>query len=330
MPSSPYSTNHQASGIRLDFDAAVDMHLHTYASDGSWSPSALIDDLVARGIVVASVCDHDTQDSVLEAIDLGQRRGVRIVPGTEVTVRWGGRQWHLLVYGIRPDDSRPEARAFLKLMAEHDQRFMALAVDARRRVERSGRPIPRMAEETGGRKPMPVHVLRAMIAAGHVPSLKEAAELVVALGGNFTYDTPLEDVVAAAHQAAGVCILAHPGRGDLGPALTAKTLDRILKATPLHGIEGHYRTYTDADTARYRRIADSRGLLIGAGSDSHGPGVPVDPRPWRAVWARDLLAQLGFDVDPPPDGVPWAPGMDPRVAKPTKLKRDEKRQVVQV
>lgn len=313
--------NGQTPGSPIAFDVAVDLHLHTYASDGFWSPSGLIDDLVARKIAVAAVCDHDTQDSVIEAIELGQRRGVRIVPGTELTVRWGGRQWHLLVYGIRPDDARPEARAFLGLMAEHDRRFMALALDARRRVEISGRPIPLVHQETGGRKLMPVHVLRAMIAAKHVPGLKEAAELVVALGGNFTYDTPLEEVVAVSHEAGGVCILAHPGRADLGPALTAKTLGDMLKATPLDGIEGHYRTYSDADTARYRRMAESRGLLIGAGSDSHGPGVPVDPRPWRAVWARDLLEHLGFEVGDAPDGIAWTPGMDPLAAKPKRVRK---------
>lgn len=319
--STVHAANGQAAGVRLAFDTAVDLHLHTHASDGFWSPSALIDDLVARKIVVAAVCDHDTQDSVLEAIDLGQRRGVQIVPGTEVTVRWGGRQWHLLVYGIRPDEAGPDARAFLDLMAEHDRQFMALAGDARRRVEVSGRPIPSVDSESEGRKLMPVHVLRAMITSKHVPSLKEAAELVVALGGNFTFDTPLENVVAAAHKGGGVCILAHPGRADLGPALTAKTLDEMLKITPLDGIEGHYRTYTDADTARYRRMADSRGLLIGVGSDSHGSGVPVDPRPWRAIWARDLLARLDFKVGVAPDGSVWAPGMDPLAAKPPKRER---------
>jgi predicted metal-dependent phosphoesterase TrpH len=307
--------------MRLDFDTPVDLHLHTYASDGFWSPSDLIDHLVSAGIAVAAVCDHDTQDSVLEAIALAERRGVRIVPGTEVTARWGGRQWHLLVYGIRPDDERPEARRFLDLMAEHDRRFMALAVDARRRVEISGRPLPSVAKEVGERKMMPVHILRAMIADRHVPRLKEAAELVVALGGNFTYDTPLAEVVAVAHEAGGVCILAHPGRADLGPALTAKTLDQMLKEAPIDGIEGHYRTYTDADTARYRKMAETRGLLIGTGSDSHAPGHPVDPRPWRAAWGRALLTRLGFTVGDAPDGIDWAPGMDPLNATPPKRQR---------
>lgn len=305
----------------LAHDAAVDLHLHTYASDGFWSPSDLIDTLVERGIVVAAVCDHDTQDSVLEAIDLGLRRGVTVIPGTEVTVNWDGRQWHLLVYGIAPDDERPEAQPFLQIMAEHDRRFMALAVDARRRVEATGRGLPSLPAEAEDRKMMPVHVLRAMIRAGHVPRLKEAAELVVALGGHFTYDTPLAEVVAAAHEAGGVCVMAHPGRADLGPAMTAKQLDRLLRTIPLDGLEGHYRTYSDHDTKRYREMAQSRGLLIGTGSDSHGLGVPVNPRQWHAAWGRELLKRLGFEVAPSPDGIDWAPGMDPLNRQPKRKRR---------
>ena len=305
----------------LAFDARVDLHLHTYASDGFWSPSELVSYLVEHGFEVGAVCDHDTQDSVLEAIDLGRRRGVQIVPGTEVTVRWDGRQWHLLVYGIRPDDQRPEAAAFLEIMAEHDRRFMALAADARQRVEASGRSIPSVEREVGERKQMPVHILRAMIRDGHVPRLKEAAELVVELGGHFTTDTPLEEVVAAAHEADGVCVLAHPGRADLGPALTAKTLDRLLKVAPIDGLEGHYRTYSDHDTRRYRQMAESRGLLVGIGSDSHGPGVPVDPRPWRAAWGRALLTRLGYTVAASPDDDDWSPGMDPRNVKPKRSRK---------
>jgi predicted metal-dependent phosphoesterase TrpH len=300
----------------LAADAAVDLHLHTYASDGFWSPSDLVDRLVEVGIVVAAVCDHDTQDSVLEAIDLGRRRGVHIVPGTEVTVRWGERQWHLLVYGISPDDERPDARAFLDVMAAHDEAFMALATDARRRVEASGRALPSLARQVGSRKMMPVHVLRAMIADRHVPRLKEAAELVVALGGNFTHDSPLADVVRVAHEAGGTCVLAHPGRDDLGPALTEQVLDQILQDTPLDGIEGHYRSYTDADTTRYRQMAEDRGLVIGIGSDSHGPGAPVDPRRWRAIWGADLLARLGFTVARTSGEPVWEPGMDPLAQKP--------------
>lgn len=293
-------------------DSSVDLHLHTFVSDGIWHPKELVDRLDQDGIRVAAVCDHDNQRSVVEAIAYGQRRGVHVIPGVEMTVRWDERQWHMLVYGIHPDDERPEAKPFLDLVARQDAIFQELAEDARHRIEASGRPIPTLLTLEIHGPLMPVHVLRAMIADRYVPRLKEAAELLVALGGNFTTDTPLPDVVAAAHAGGGVCVIAHPGRADLGPAMTEETLDRMLADVPLDGIECHYRTYTDRETTFYRRLAEERGLLIGTGSDSHGAGVPVDPRPFRAAWSAELLLRLGVPVSEP-EGPAWEPGMDPRV-----------------
>lgn len=301
---------HPDLGRTLNADDPVDLHLHTFVSDGIWHPRDLVDRLATDGIRVAAVCDHDNQRSVVEAIEYGATRGVHVIPAIECTVRWGDRQWHLLVYGIRPDDVRPEAKPFLDLVAKQDAVFQELAIDARQRVEASGRAIPSLEEMEVHGPVMPVHVLRALIEDKHVPGLKEAAELVVELGGNFTTDTPLGEVVAAAHEGGGVCVVAHPGRADLGPALTEETLDQMRADVPVDGIECHYRTYTDEDTALYRQLAEARKLVMGTGSDSHGPGVPVDPRPFRAAWSAALLDRLGIEVFSP-DGRVWEPGMDP-------------------
>ncbi len=296
----------------------VDLHLHTLASDGFWTPAALVDHLASNGFTVAAVCDHDTQRSVLEATRRAAKRGIRLVPGVEVTTRWRDRQLHLLVYGIRPDRTDDAAAPFRAALADLDALLMAAAEDARRRLEAAGKPLPCLEEVVAGRPIWPFHVLSAMIREGHARGLKDAAELVTELGGTFTADLPLGRVVAAAHQAGGLCVVAHPGRADSVGEVTEADVDAMLAEIPLDGIEAHYRSYTDEQTARYREIAQRRGLLISCGSDSHAPKQPVDPRPWRAAWCADLLARLGVEVAPVPDGEPvWAPGMDTLVAPPS-------------
>ncbi len=295
----------------LPSDAPVDLHLHTIASDGFWTPETLIDHLAERGFRVAAVCDHDTQRSVVEAMRLGAAKGVHIVPGIEVTARWAGRQWHVLVYGIRPDRTDLASAAFRAALAEIDAALQTAAVDAWKRIEASGRPLPSLEETMAGRPLWPFHVLSAAIKEGHVPNLKEAAELVVHLGGTFTADLPLERVVSAAHEAGGVCIIAHPGRSDSVGVMTEHDLNAMLAEIPIDGLEAHYRSYTDEQTALYRRLAEERGLLISCGSDSHAPKHPVDPRPWRAGWCQNLLMRLGIPVAATTDGQPaWRPGMD--------------------
>jgi predicted metal-dependent phosphoesterase TrpH len=290
----------------------IDLHLHTYASDGAWTPAALVDHLVGGGFRVAAVADHDTQRSVPEVT-----RRIRIIPAVEITSRWSGRQWHVLVYGIQPNRADAEARAFRSVLADLDAQLMTLAEDARRRIEAEGKPLPCLEEIADGRTLWPYHVLMAAIREGHVKNLKEAAELVSGLGGGFSADEPLERVVDAAHQAGGITVVAHPGRSDSVGALLPEDLDRMLAEVPIDGLEAHYRSHTDDQTALYRQLAVEKGLLVSTGSDSHAPHQPVNPRPWRAIWAADLLARLGITVEPVAEGETiWEPGMDPLAPKP--------------
>ncbi|MCA9877095.1 MAG: PHP domain-containing protein [Thermomicrobiales bacterium] len=296
--------------LTLNAADRVDLHLHTLASDGAWTPAALIDHLAANDFRVAAIADHDTQRSVAEATRRGARRGIRIIPAVEVTTRWSGRQWHVLVYGIAPNRADPAAQPFRSLMADLEAQALTLAEDARQRIEAQGKPLPSLEEIAGGRPLLPYHVLTSAIREGHVRNLKEAAELVSGLGGGFSPDEPLERVVDAAHQAGGLTVVAHPGRSDSVGALLPADLDRMLAEIPIDGLEAHYRSHTDEQTALYRNLAAEKGLLIGVGSDSHAPHQPVNPRPWRAIWASELLGRLGVSVTPPEEGPAWAPGME--------------------
>lgn len=302
---------------RLDPLDAVDLHLHTLASDGAWTPEALLDHLASNGFRVAAVCDHDTQRSVPAAMRLGDERGIDVIPGVEVTTRWADRQWHLLVYGIDPNRSDAAAAPFQSVLAEQDATLQRLAEDARQRLEASGRALPSLEAIVEGRPMWPFHVLSAAIKDDHAKGLKEAAELVTELGGGFSADVPLGRVVAAAHEAGGLCIIAHPGRSDSVGVMTEADLDAMLTEIPIDGLEAHYRSYTDAQTALYRDLAAARGLLVSCGSDSHAPQQPVDPRPWRAAWCASLLERLGVRVNPLPDGeAAWIAGMDPLAVVP--------------
>ncbi|CAN5684910.1 hypothetical protein BH23CHL5_BH23CHL5_08330 [soil metagenome] len=307
--------NKQSQRVSLRAADSVDLHLHTIASDGFWTPKALIDRLASDSFKVVAVCDHDTQRSVAESIRLGHDRGIIVIPGVEVTCKWEDRQLHILVYGIHPDNRDSNSQDFRDLLGQIDQELHANALDAKDRFERSGRALPSLEKIQDGRLLWPFHVLSAVIEDKHAPNLKESAELLVTLGGRFSADLPLESVVKAAHQANGLCLVAHPGRADAVGIVTEEDFDRMRAEVPIDGLEAHYRSYTDAQTTQYRRIATDRDMLISCGSDSHGPMKPVDPRKWNAIWCADLLGRFGFDVESgPSEAIAWLPGMDPLVA----------------
>jgi predicted metal-dependent phosphoesterase TrpH len=201
-------------------------------------------------------------------------------------------------------------------MADIDAMLQERADDARRRVEESGRALPSLEEILAGRPMWPFHVLSAAIKDGHNKGLKDAAELVVELGGTFTAELPVERLVDAAHQGGGLVVIAHPGRADAVGIVTEEDLDRLRAEMTIDGIEAHYRSYTDAQTAHYRRVAAERGMLVSCGSDSHAPKMPVDPRAWQAGWCADLLGRFGIEVEAAEDDAVWREGMDPLAAQP--------------
>ena len=293
---------------------SIDLHMHTWASDGGWDPPALADYLAGRGFRVVAVADHDTMHSVPAMQREAAERGMILIPAVEVTTRWNGRQVHVLIYGVDLEAGR--TASFRDLLALQREQLRSTAQRAADLVEHHGRYIPALAEMSRGLPLTPHPVFTAMIRAGHGQNLYQAHNIVRALGEPVIVDVPIEDTVAAAHEAGALAIVAHPGRDEGSGILTADLLDQLRRDAPVDGVEAHYRSYKDADVQRYRDWAAERGLLVSTGSDSHRPGFPVDPIAYEARWSAALLERLGIEVEPW-DGPDWEPAATPEPAAAT-------------
>ncbi len=272
-------------------NSTVDLHMHTTVSDGRWTPETLVARVASLGIRVMAVADHDALDSVAPARRLAAARGIALVSGVEVTTRWDGRQWHLLVYG-----AESESGPLRELVDRQRQRHIDAATEALARLGRAGYALPSLDAAVAGRPPLPIYVMDALIRDDHAPNILAANRLVTEeLGVPFYIDAPLEEAIAAAHAAGGVAILAHPGRDEGAGILAPERLQRMLRAVPLDGLEVHYPTHTFDQMREYATLADRYGLLRSCGSDSHGPGRPRDPFPYHASLVIPLLERLGFN-----------------------------------
>lgn len=273
----------------LPADATVDLHLHTRASDGLWTPETLVDRAAALGLRAIAVADHDAIDSVEPVARLATRRGIAVITGVELSVRWDGRQWHLLVYGA--DLREP---TFRQLVDEQRRRHIEAAERAIAALQAGGYAVPALAEAVGGRPPLPIYVMEALVRDGFADSILGANQFVTnRLGIPFYIDVPIERAVAAAHVGGGQAVLAHPGRYDPAP-LTADDLARLLTTAPLDGLEVYYPTHTPEQVTFYAGLAGRHRLLHSAGSDSHGPGRPRDPLAYPAARVAPLLARCGI------------------------------------
>lgn len=295
----------EASEARIvDPGDAVDLHMHTLASDGRWTPEALIDHLAENEFKIIAIADHDSMDSVPEALERGAARGITVIPAVEMTTRWEERQVHCLIYGV--DIHVPESRRFMDLLRRQQDDLAAMSERIMRLVESNGRRVRSLDEVLDGRPPKPYMVYRAMIRDGHGHDLRTAHNIVKGMGEPGLVDVPLDETVAAAHEAGALAVIAHPGRDDGWGVLKHDGLDRILTGIPIDGIEAHYRSYKDEDVGYYRTWAEEHGKVVSAGSDSHWQKFPVDPIPYPARWVGGLLAALGFEVGGY-EGPAWVP-----------------------
>jgi 3',5'-nucleoside bisphosphate phosphatase len=244
----------------------VDLHAHTIASDGTLTPSQLVDLAAERGLAYLGVTDHDTVDAIADARRRGEESGVTVVPGVELstTVRRG--EVHVLGYGVDPDDA-----------SLHDA-LASLAAARVRRIERmieklrdagyalDGDAILAQAEVGSIGRP---HVARALIAIGAVETIDEAFRRFLTPGqpGWVPRDpfTP-EQAVSLLAEHGAVPVLAHPfSTGDI-----AAVLDRLVPIGLL-GMEVWYGEYDAGQREMLREIAQRRGLVPTGGSDYHGP-----------------------------------------------------------
>lgn len=110
----------------------VDLHTHSDASDGSFTPAHLVHLAKEAGLCAIALTDHDTTAGIADAVDAGKELGVEVIPGIEVSGNYEGHEIHILGLFINPDD--PELKAFLKDMRSrrnrrNEEMFRRLAAD---------------------------------------------------------------------------------------------------------------------------------------------------------------------------------------------------------
>lgn len=246
---------------------AIDLHTHSLCSDGALEPGALVQRAAARGVTIQAVSDHDTLAGIAEAVAVGRRAGVRIIPSTELNTEseWG--DVHILGYFMDPADTALEDR--LRRLRENRGRRIELMVE---RLTAQGHPVSleRVLEIANGGALGRPHLAQALFEAGHVPSYDAAFDTLI------SKDAPayVSRVGLTPHEAVEL-VVAHGGVPSLAHPFTVIGLDELLPqlaAAGLVGIETYYGSHSPAWTTRCLRLATQYGLVPTGGSDFHGRG----------------------------------------------------------
>ena len=243
--------------------AFVDLHTHTTASDGILPPEQVVQAAAAAGLKAIAVTDHDTVNGVADATAAGDRLGIRIVPGVELSATVGEHEAHILALNVIRLDRIAERLAGLREMRLGRAKLIVEKLNA------VGVPITFeevLAAAGGGAVGRP-HVARVMIERGFASDLRDAFQRYLRAGGRAYVakdKLSVADAVAIAHEAGAVAIWAHPsqaGRRERLEPMIEAGLDGVEVLHPSHGPE---------DIARLRALADFFRILPSGGSDWHG------------------------------------------------------------
>lgn len=241
-----------------------DLHSHSLCSDGTYTPSQVVEHALDRGLSALALTDHDTVDGLPEARERAAGTSLRIVPGIEISTSHGGTEVHVLAYFV--DETTSELVAALN-------HFRVVRRDRARaildRLKGLGMPLSEaevVERARGGTVGRP-HVAEAMVARGYVSSFDEAFRRYIGSHGPAWVPKPVptpREAIELVRRAGGVTAIAHPatvGHDGLIPELARHGLV---------GVECIHPKHDPASEQRYRDIAQRLGLVITGGSDCHG------------------------------------------------------------
>jgi predicted metal-dependent phosphoesterase TrpH len=249
--------------------AFVDLHTHSTASDGTVAPEGVIEAAERCGLTALALTDHDTIDGVPAARVAGERLGVRVIAGVELSAFQEDNEIHLLALHITQIGALET-----RLSALRTGRYTR----AQKIVEKlNALGIPLTLDEVllqsnGGAVGRP-HVARALIARGVVQDFREAFTRYLGTAGTAFVARErlsIEDAISIAHEAGALAIWAHPADGGRRERLEP------LVAAGLDGLEVKHPSHSAEDVKRLQALADFFGLVPSGGSDWHG--APDGPR----------------------------------------------------
>lgn len=250
--------------------SGAELHAHTTASDGTFSPTEAVERALALGLEALALTDHDTMDGVAEARLRAHGTSLEIVPGVEISCLHRGGPVHLLAYW--PDPAGHELAEQLGRVRESRRTRAARMVD---RLRQAGYPVTmeRVMSIAGGGNPGRPHIAQALVEAGAIRNLNEAftPELIGTGGMAYVEKYVVEPVraVGLVREAGGAPVLAHPGLHRGTAPVPDDLIDEMARAG-LIGIEAGHIDHTPEETERFRSMASALGLVVTAGSDCHG------------------------------------------------------------
>ncbi len=273
----------------------VDLHSHSTSSDGTDSPSELVEIAVAKGLTALALTDHDTQEGLPEARSAAVRTDLELIPGTELSLDFDGGGMHLIVLWLEPGQGplQDTLKGLQDGREGRNARIVGVLGDMGMPVS-----IEEVEEEAGGGSVGRPHIAAVMVRKGYAPDIKTAFDLWLGNDRPAYVGRPRlnpEEAIKLARQSGAVPILAHPHTLGIHRAAAMSTILSRLRSAGLVGLEAHYSAYRQHERYGYADLARRFDLIASGGSDYHGsykPGLGLGDGFGDLVVPESILEEL--------------------------------------
>ena len=277
----------------LDYD----FHCHSNISDGTLTPTELVQRAAGRGVKVLALTDHDDVDGLAEARTVAHELGMIFINGVEISVTWRSHTLHIVGLGIDPDYP-PLVEGLQAVRSGRGARAQKMSDE----LAKAGVGGVLAGAYQYANNPNMIgrtHFARYLVESGHCKDVKSVFNRYLVKGkpGYVPHQwASLGDAIGWILGAGGVAVLAHPGRYMVGKhSMGKKTMQELLaEFVELGGqaVEVVTGSHTQEQYAEFARYAEQFNLLASCGSDFHGPNesyrdlgrLPDLPMICRPVW----------------------------------------------
>ncbi len=257
----------------------ADLHIHSSASDGTFTPGEIVEMASRLGLYAISITDHDTTQGVKSAVLSGMPSCLRFITGVEISAASPSfypcrGSFHILGYHIDPYNTGLNKELMLLQQARKERNPKIIRLLNELGFDMDLDEVEKLSGKGQTGRP---HIAGAMVQKGFVKSIDEAFKKYLKPGRPAyvdKYRISCEDAINTIKQAGGIAVLAHPGLLRPVKEVSFEQLIKNLVETGIGGIEVFYPEHSEKQTSIFMDMAKKYSLFVTGGSDFHGSIKP--------------------------------------------------------
>lgn len=265
----------------------IDLHVHTTASDGQYSPSEIITKAHEKKLKAIAITDHDTVSGLEEGIKQAKKLGVTFVPGVELNINNSSGEFHLLGLGLKQISA-----SFNEILSNLVKNREARNEQIIQKMQEEGISIT--YDEIKADFPDTVigrpHFAYELVKKGVVKTRQQAFDIYLARGRKWYVErvgSNLDEAILAIKESGGIPVVAHPMSLYLSWGKLPDVLQNYYERGVV-GIEAFHPGARVSECLRLEELAHKIGFIVTGGSDFHGEKIRSDRRIAHTCGGRRL------------------------------------------